>query len=81
MTDCTSLDVFCDPIFYSWPPVVFLNFPKGGDVLQNVVIFLKVCMPSSHMAVQVPRRFPVLEVGMVIVLWAVLDTQDSVCRA
>ena len=35
------------------------------DVLQDVIIFLEVCVPSGCATVQVSRRFPVLEVGMV----------------
>ena len=46
------------------------------DVFQNVVIFLEVCMPSSCLTVQVSRRFPVLEVGMVHV-----DDEGGFCPA
>ena len=35
------------------------------DVLQDVIVFLEVCMPSGCATVQVSGGFPVLEVGMV----------------
>ena len=66
--DGDVLVVFFSMVLTRWSrQCISSSIGFARDVLQDVIIFLEVCMPSGCVMVQVSRRFPILEVGMVSV--------------
>ena len=64
--DGDVLVVFFSMVFTRWSrQCISSSVGFAGDVLQDVVVFLEVHVPSGCVTVQISRRFPILEVGMV----------------